>query len=144
MELFVCSVASELPSAVFLLEHLGHFFGGFLAASRQPEPDDGVEPVAEELDMVFDIGVYLFFLRAGLIIRADEVALVVAQLEIGGVKKLIFFVNRSVPIWSLTISLRKVMSSDWAFLQGKYFLLLLLLNRENQHGDKILPKHFIE
>ena len=59
-------------------------------------------------------------------------------------KKLIFFVNRSVPIWSLTISLRKVMSSDWAFLQGKYFLLLLLLNRENQHGDKILPKHFIE
>lgn len=37
------------------------------------------------------------------------------------------------------------MSSDWAFLQDKYFLLLLLLNRENQHGDKtLLPKHFIK
>ena len=49
------SATDCLSTPVFLLQNLCHFLRGFFTAVCKPKLDDGIQTVAEEFDVVFEI-----------------------------------------------------------------------------------------
>ena len=77
----------SLPSPVLLAQNVRHLLGCFHTTAIQPHFDDGVDAVAEKLNVIADMLVVKILLRPLRIVDEYLMGVVIPQLKIGFIKQ---------------------------------------------------------